>query len=187
MMKKIFLIAVLMSWSWVVNGQIALNFELTDVMTNSNYSLKDFKSKGVVIVFMGNKCPFSSYYIDRIKAIQNTYADQGIEVVLVNSFWGVDETIEKMIEFGNKYSLSNYIADKNGKLKKILGARKTPEVFLLQNKEGILSQFYKGPIDNNAQVADDVKYHYLKDNIDNLLEGKSAAKSLTPVMGCMIK
>ncbi|MDH5366761.1 MAG: redoxin domain-containing protein [Cyclobacteriaceae bacterium] len=186
-MKKLFIIVALMSFSLIVNGQILLNFELPDAISNNTIPVVKNNPKGVVIVFMSNKCPFTAYYIDRLKAIQKQYIDKGIEVVYVNSFYIGDETVEEMTVFGKGHDLSNYLADKDSKLKKTLGARKTPEAFLLKNKGGTFTQFYKGPIDNNAQVASDVKFHYLKNNIDNLLEGKSATKSTSPVMGCVIK
>lgn len=186
-MKKLIIIAVLISFSLIVKGQIMLNFELPDVISNNTISIVQNNPKGVVIVFMSNKCPFTAYYIERLYAIQNKYRDKGIEVIYVNSFFIGGETIEEMTLFGNHHGLSNYLADKDGKLKKILGARKTPEVFLLKNNSGTFTQFYKGSIDNNAQVASTVKFHYLKDNIDALLEGKVATKSSNPVMGCVIK
>ena len=80
-----------------------------------------------------------------------------------------------------------YLKDKEQKLKKLLGAMKSPQVVLLKYDKGGYNTFYNGSIDNNPQVATDVKFHYLKDNINNLLSGKTAVKNSAPVMGCMIK
>ena len=79
-----------------------------------------------------------------------------------------------------------YLADKEQTVKASFGARKSPEVFLLKNNGGKFSIYYKGAIDNNPQVASDVKEQYLKQNIESLLKETSPVSGSRPT-GCIIK
>lgn len=186
-MKKRVLILCLLVASTTLKGQINANFKLYDVVSESSIFVDGTNSKGVVIFLMSNKCPFTLYYINRMQRLEKLYKSQGIQFNYVNSFLKNDESIAKMKIFGAKHHLNNYLADKDQLLKNKLTARKTPEVFLLKKTGSKLTHFYAGPIDNNPQVESAVEFYYLKDNIDNLLAGKSSINSNTLVMGCVIK
>ena len=53
-------------------------FNLTGI-DDKTYSLESFKdSKGLIIIFSCNHCPYVRAYEGRIKAIQSDYKDKGI-------------------------------------------------------------------------------------------------------------
>src|SRR5690606_3381890 len=65
-------------------------------------SLSDYKeSKGVILIFDCNTCPYSQAYNDRIIALNNAYASKGYPVVTVNSNDGEEspgDSFEAMVE-----------------------------------------------------------------------------------------
>jgi hypothetical protein len=80
-----------------------------------------------------------------------------------------------------------YLADKDQDVMEALGAKKSPEVFLLASNSGKFTVAYSGAIDDNAQVAQDVKQTFLKDAIGNLLAGQKTAPTTQRATGCTIR
>lgn len=171
--------------STTLQAQDLGSISLYDVQSKNDLSLSNLKgSKGTVLIFTSNVCPYSVYYEGRITQLIADYSDAGISFVLVNSH---KEEKESKVEMENKINTWGlqipYLADKNQQLMNKLDIKKSPEVVLLKPN---LSEFYKGAIDNNPQVASDVKNAYLRENIDNLLDGKPATRGGRPI-GCTIR
>lgn len=188
-MKKLILtFIVIFSIMGFSRAQKIENFSLQDVRDNKQVSLSDFnKAKGIVVIFTSNVCPYSVYYEGRITQLIAEFKNKGIEFLLINSH---TDDKESKAEMANKIAAWGlnvpYLADKDQKVMTMFGARKSPEVYLLKSNGGSFSVFYKGAIDNNPQVASDVKQQYLKENINLLLQGKPAKTGGRPI-GCMIK
>ena len=67
-------------------GTIAPNFRLKDTNSNNEYSFDDLKgSKGTLVIFICNHCPFVLHVINEIVMIANDYRVQGIGVVAISS------------------------------------------------------------------------------------------------------
>jgi len=170
-------------------SQSVKDFTLPDVNTEKEVSLSDFTDKkGIVVIFTSNVCPYSIYYEGRITQLISEFRNKDIQFVLINSH---KENKESASEMSNKIATWGlkvpYLADKEQVAKDIFGARKSPEVFLLKPTSGNkFDVYYNGAIDNNPQVASDVKNRFLKENIDNLLKGLPASRGGMPI-GCMIK
>ena len=164
------------------------DFSLVDVRNNSTVNLSDFASKkAVVILFTSNVCPYAVYYEGRITQLVADYASKNVQFLLINSHKEPKESNEEMANKVSTWGIDvPYLADKTQKVMQQLGARKSPEVFLLRSNNNGFSVFYKGAIDNNPQVANDVKNQYLKKNLEALLSGQSPISSSRPV-GCIIK
>jgi peroxiredoxin len=81
-----------------------------------------------------------------------------------------------------------YLADKEHRVAGMLGATKTPEAFVLQNNGGgtfVLK--YRGAIDDNPQVAQEVTVNYLHDAIAATLNRRNLSVAEKRPTGCMIK
>lgn len=173
----------------VLNGTAQVkDFSLTDARNGQAVNLSDYASKkGVVVMFTSNVCPYSVYYEGRITQLVADYSSRGLQFILINSH---KEPKESGSEMNNKVSTWGinipYLMDKQQKVMQQFGARKSPEVFLLRSNNSGFSVFYKGAIDNNPQVASDVKEPYLKQNIEALLSQRSPIPGRRPV-GCIIK
>ena len=171
-----------------VLGQTLQNFKLQDVRTGKEVSLTDFtKSKGIVILFTSNECPYDEYYADRIKSLSSSFKES-VPFILVNSHVEPAESAEAMTTYLQRAGLElPYLADKKQAILNNLAPRKTPEAFLLQNKNGQFNVIYHGAIDDNAQSADEVKSSYLKASIEQFLAGQQLTTSEERPVGCSIR
>lgn len=164
------------------------DFQLINVMSNETVSLGAYSSsKGLVLIFTSNACPYDRYYQDRIAALSADYGGR-VPVLLVNSLTAPDEGIQEMVTHGKTRNLKvPYLADKDQVLMSNLNVKKTPEAFLLKNVNGKFTVAYRGAIDDNAQVEADVRHRYLRDAIDEMLkDGKVQTPEVRPV-GCNLK
>ena len=159
------------------------NFTLKDV-TDKARSLKDlsYQKKATVVMFISTECPVSNEYNERFLALHNDYKDQGIQFIGINS--NRNESVEAIAEHNktNKFDfvvlkdLGNKIADK-------FGARRTPEVYLLDENR-ILR--YRGAIDNSQKNPET---HYLRETLDLVIAGRAIPEDhkKTKAFGCTIK
>jgi hypothetical protein len=150
-----------------------------NVATGQPVALENFKgAKNIVVIFTSNVCAYDAYYTDRIKAMIAQYSSK-VQFVLVNSYLEPEETADKMKA---KYDLwafdVPYVADKDQSWMARFGARKSPEVFVLDQN---LKVIYSGAIDDNPQLPGAVKENYLK----KVLDGASVAG--TRAVGCSIR
>lgn len=185
MKMKNLLIAFFLILSLTVSGQVS-DFTLSNVMNGKTVSLAQFKnSKGVVVIFIGNNCPYDQYYINRIKSLINEYNSK-TPVLLINAH--PKETSEQMSAYGKTQNFSvPYLADKDQLVMTSLGAEKSPSAFVLKNDGGKWVIVYQGAIDDNPQVESEVKEQYLKNAIESLLNGEAISeKNIRPV-GCSIR
>jgi hypothetical protein len=77
-----------------------------------------------------------------------------------------------------------YLLDENQEVAKSLGAERTPEVFLFNNKRELV---YKGAIDDNWENPNAVMQVYLEDAIEYSLDGLEIDYPEVPAIGCSIK
>lgn len=159
------------------------NFTLKDAI-DKEHSLKDLshEKKATVVMFISTQCPVFNHYNERIIALHNDYKDQGVQFIGINS--NKNESVEEIAEHNktNKFDfvvlkdLRNEIADK-------FGARRTPEVYLLDEKRMLR---YRGAIDNSQKTPET---HYLRETLDLVVAGKEIPedRKKTKAFGCTIK
>ena len=181
-MKSICSILILTLSGALASAQSVFDVTLKNVMTDQSITLREYNvSKGVVIVFMSAKCPYAKYYENRLHNMVEDYRDKEMPFVIINS--NGFESTEMMKSQAVKLN-TTYLLDESKQLANVLGAKKSPEAFVLKN-DG--TNYYSGAIDDNPQVATDIKITYLKDAIDALLAGKSTPQDKGRPVGCMIK
>lgn len=161
------------------------NFSLVNSIDGKTVSLNDYKSgSGVVVIFISTTCPYDEYYYGRIGKLVNDYGGKA-NVILINP--NANETMDamkrKMAEAGIAVP---YLMDNDQLVMKSLNASKTPEAFVLKNKDGQYSVFYHGAIDDNAQVETDVKQQHLVNAINALLASRNPEKVEVRPVGCSI-
>lgn len=161
------------------------SFALTNVADGSPLPLETYSN--VVVIFTSNNCPYDKYYLDRIKGLVKLY-DGKIQFLLINSYQEPEETEEKMKEALLKWGiLIPYLADKDQTAMTSLGAKKSPEAFLLKGNGKSHQIIYSGAIDDNPQTANAVGQNYLKDAIDKLLAGSNGDIPTVRAIGCTIR
>ena len=181
----IFLIAISIS---VLGQQPVHNFTLTNVVDGSTVSLDGFPScTGLVAIFTSNDCAFDNHYTSRIKSMVDRYAGK-IQFILINSYQEPNESAEKMaVEYKTWGLQIPYLADKDQTAMDCMGAKKSPEVFLLKNAGNKYVLVYSGAIDDNAQVPSDVKETYLANSIDKLIAGQKIEVPSIRAVGCSVR
>jgi thiol-disulfide isomerase/thioredoxin len=185
-MKRI--ISVLLSLASITAfGQTVTNFSAVNVINGKKFSLSDAaSSKGAVVVFISNTCPYDEYYYDRLTKLAAEYSGK-IPFVFINPNIGDEESTEAMKAKASAQQITvPYLADKDQAIMRLLRATRTPEAFVLQTNGNQFKVFYYGAIDDNAQVASDVHEHYLREAIDALLASRTPAPKPIRPTGCNI-
>ncbi|MBL7848261.1 MAG: redoxin domain-containing protein [Cyclobacteriaceae bacterium] len=162
------------------------NFTLTDVATGHPVSLDQYASSAaIVVLFTSNECPFDSYYSDRIAKMITEYQGK-VQFLLINSHLDPEESEEKMKLKSSAWS-APYLADKDQLAMAALGAKRSPEAFVLRHEKTHFGVLYSGAIDDNAQEPEAVTQHHLRNALDKILSGKHTGHHQVRGAGCTIR
>lgn len=197
-MKKLLLILFVCCCSIYANaqkgyqiGDIADDFNLKNV-NGKQVSLANYKdAKGYIVVFTCNTCPVSQAYMDRVEALNKTYAAKGYPVVAINTndpIASPGDSYAKMQELAQKKKFSYaYLEDPDHVYTKKYGADKTPHVFVLQKSAKGNEVAYIGAIDNDTEGENAKRENYVQNAVQLLLQGKKPVVNYTKAIGCTIK
>jgi peroxiredoxin len=172
-------------------GQTVKNFNLKNI-DGKMVSLDQYQnSKGVVVIFTCNHCPFSKKYEQRIIDLHKTYSGKGFPVVAINPNDPAiveEDSYENMVKTAKKKKYPfPYLFDETQQVAKDFGASRTPHVFLLQNSAEGFKVVYIGAIDNNAEDAGAVTEKYVEKAMNQLLNNEPLTTTQTKAIGCSIK
>lgn len=172
-------------------GDKVADFSLQNVKDNSSVSLSSFATKKVVVlVFTSHNCPYSKIYEQRAKNFIQEFEQKGVSFLLINPnnpASNPEESAEEMAKAAKERDYkSPYLSDPKQEVCDKFGATKTPEIFILKNQGGSFIVKYKGAIDDNPQVANDVTSSYLKEALEALLSNQPVKITEKRAMGCMI-
>jgi peroxiredoxin len=165
-------------------GKPAPDFSLPDVLTGAQSSLTSLAlgKRATVVIFTSTRCPISNAYNERMTAIANKYAPQGVAFVAINANHNepLDEVKSHTQEHNYPFPVLKDAADT---VADSYDARVTPETYVI-GADGTL--LYHGRIDNSDDPSQ-VHTHELADAIDSVLAGQPVAKAHTKAFGCSIK
>jgi peroxiredoxin len=173
-------------------GDKARDFNLKNV-DGKMVSLKTYSqaTKGAIVIFTCNHCPFSIAYQDRINDLNKKYASQGYPVVAINPN---DPNIEPDDSYANMQKRAKekdysfpYLYDQTQEIAKTYGATRTPHVYVLQKEGKDYMVRYIGAIDDNKDEPEKVTKRYVEDAVNELLAGKPVTNTFTKAIGCGIK
>jgi len=169
-------------------GSHAPDFNLPGI-DGKEYSLNSFADKNaLIIIFSCNHCPYVQAYEERMKQIQDDYQQKGVTVIAINSNEDVnypDDSFENMKKRADEQNFNFlYLRDEDQLVARAYDATHTPEIFLF-DKERKLA--FHGKIDDNWQEPSKVQNHYLRNALDELLEGNEISVPETFTIGCTIK
>lgn len=184
-MKKL-LLPILIASAITSYAQEIKDFSLTNVKDGKSVSLSNYSSaSGIVVVFTSHECPYDNYYKERLKELVTAYSGK-VQFLLINSNQEPQESAEQMAIHYSDLGVP-YLADKNQTAMETFSARKSPEVFLLSKTNGKFAVVYSGAIDDNPQVAKDVKQTFLKDALTKVLAGEKIETVSQRAVGCTIR
>ena len=170
----------------LISGSTSPDFSLKGV-DDKMYSLKDFRSKAFLVIFMCNHCPYVKARINDIVNLQSKFNNSDLQIIGINSNDSTyeGEGFDNMIKFSQEYSLNfPYLIDETQNVARDFGAVCTPDPFLFnENKELV----FHGKINDANDPTATPTYNTMEENIKKLLNGQSLEKDFDPSIGCSIK
>ncbi len=166
------------------------NFSLKDT-NNKIVSLENYKnSKGLIVIFTCNHCPFAKLYSKRLNELNAKYTAKGFPLIAINSMDTVvyeDETLANM-KAKAKHDKFNfpYLFDANQSVGKLFNAEYTPQAFVLSNENNKWTVRYAGSIDNNGKEPTKA-VPYVANAVEDILANVPVAIKETGSIGCRIR
>ena len=151
------------------------------------YTIEDFKSKCLLIVFICNHCPYVKARIGDLVDLQNKFSKSQLQIVGINSNDPAyqDEGFENMIKFSNENNLNfPYLIDDTQQIARIYGAVCTPDPFLFDEAKRLV---FHGKINDAMEPEMTPQVHVMENNVKRVLDGQTLDKDFDPSIGCSIK
>lgn len=151
------------------------------------WSLREFHTRGLLVVVMCNHCPYVQAIDDRLNALARAFAGQ-CAVVALNANDAVSHP-EDSFEAMRKRSAAKgyafpYLWDEDQAVARALGAVCTPDFFLYDSHRRLA---YRGRLDDHWKDPGRVTRQDLREAILDLLAGAPPREVQHPSMGCSIK
>jgi peroxiredoxin len=166
-------------------GSTAPDFTLKGV-DGRTHSLRDYKSKATLVVFICNHCPYVKARIGDIVALQGRFKPSELQVVGINSNDPnyKDEGFDNMVAFSKDHRLNfPYLIDDSQDIARAYGAVCTPDPFLFV--DGKLA--FHGKINDALEPEARPTVPVMENNLRRLLKGERLVKDFDPSIGCSIK
>ena len=188
-MKKItfsFILLFSFGLSAIEPGDMVENFRLLDQKGGSHELFYYDNQKALVFLVQGNGCPIARHAAPRFQELRDFYSDQEVEFFMLNSNLQDDRLSirEEAKEYG--YDL-RILIDETQIIGEALKLSRTGEVFVIDPKTWTV--VYTGALDDRLTYENQKKEaseHYLKNSIDDILEGKVVQLPATDSLGCLI-
>ena len=151
------------------------------------YSLEDFKSKSLLIVFICNHCPYVKARIGDLVALQGKFPESELQIVGINSNDPSyqEEGFENMVKFSKTNNLNfPYLIDDSQQVAKSYGAVCTPDPFLFDERRRLV---FHGKINDAMEPDMTPQINVMENNIKKALNGEPIEKDFDPSIGCSIK
>jgi peroxiredoxin len=163
-------------------------FALPDTSGAIHSSEAIFGSKGLLVAFTCNHCPYAIAVWPRLVRLGIHAAGVGVNVVAINPNINPDypgdapsEMVKKVREWGIPFP---YLYDESQETARAFDAQCTPDLYLFDSQKRLV---YHGRIDDNWKEEEKVKKQELREAIDALASGKAVSGDQIPSMGCSIK
>jgi peroxiredoxin len=163
---------------------VRATFSLRDT-AGTAHTVKEWKEKkAVVLLFIAVECPVSNFYSPDFSRIAKDYGHRGVAVYGVHS--DPDVSAADGAKHAKEYGLDfPVLLDPKQKLAEAVGARKTPEAFVLSPDGKVI---YHGRIDDRYSLdgkrRDEPTRCDLTAAIDAVLAGKTPEVIETEPYGC---
>jgi len=148
------------------------------IVGGSTFSLADARKnrQAIVVIFRSTLCPYSNFYNDLLKEMTAEYGRKRILFVAVHSDrWETEDDIRvHASKYGHTFPI---IRDPEGRLARLLNARRTPEVFLVD---------HDGKLRYHGRIAAKIGTPDLRNALDALLAGRPINPTVTKSFGCSI-
>lgn len=169
---------------------LAPKFYLKDTNSNYHYSFDDLKgTKGTLVVFICNHCPFVHHIVEELVMIVNDYRVLGIGFMAISSN-DIEQYPQDSPELMTEFAFQNrfefpYLFDETQEVAKAFNAACTPDFFLFDNQNRLI---YRGQMDDSRPGNGiPTSGSDLRNALDSLIYNRSLASPQKPSLGCNIK
>ena len=168
-------------------GERAPGFTLP-ATDGKSYTLADVAgSKGTLVIFTCNHCPYAVAYQDQIIALADQFRPQGIGVVAISCndarAYPEDSFDNMKVRAAEKKFNFPYLYDESQAVALKYGPKVTPHVFLFDSTRTLV---YRGRIDDSAKEKSVTKRE-LSEALAALVAGKPIPTAETVAFGCSTK
>jgi hypothetical protein len=171
----------------VFNAAALASFPLTDAGSHKSFSLAACPRSGTLclFVFLSPECPLCQNYTVVLNALQKEYGDR---LCMYGIIPGRSYSAATIDAFARKYKIAYpLLIDGTFRLSHYLRAGTTPEVILLDDRQGLV---YRGAIDNwvkdlGKRSAGPTE-NYVRDAIGHALKKEPVAEKRIRPVGCLI-
>jgi peroxiredoxin len=171
-------------------GTKAPDFTLRDVVSGQDVSLGDFDgSKGMLVMFICNHCPYVQHVRDELARFGMDYQDSDLGIVAISANDaeaypddGPDAMRKEALRHGYTFP---YLFDADQNVAAAYTAMCTPDFFLFDSNRELA---YRGRFDEsrpNSGIA--VTGEDLRAAVNAVLAGQPTSADQWPSMGCSIK
>ncbi|MEL6808507.1 MAG: thioredoxin family protein [Pseudomonadota bacterium] len=169
-------------------GDPAPHFRLPDALGHLHGLNDHLGTKGVLIAFICNHCPYVVAIADRLASDARLLMDEGIGVLAINSndyaAYPADAP-DKMPGFAEKYGFAfPYLIDADQTVAQAYGAVCTPDFFGFSG-DGLLQ--YRGRLDDARMGDASARTPELVNAMRQIARTGAGPRDQTPSMGCSIK
>ncbi len=162
------------------------NFTLLDHRGESHELYYYSDTAALVIMVQGNGCPISRNAWPRFKELSHEYAQKRVKFMMINS--NLQDHRTSISREAEQFEINlPILVDDTQIIGESLGLIRTGEVFVLNPKDWTV--VYRGAMDDRLtyEVQKAVaSQHYLKDALDDFLEGVPVRTASTDAVGCLI-
>jgi thiol-disulfide isomerase/thioredoxin len=171
-------------------GTVAPDFFLPDTVSGSMVGLKDLAgSKGTLVMFICNHCPFVKHVNPELVRISRDYREKGIRLVAISSNdvagYPQDGPLQMAAMAGECGYDFPYLYDEDQSVARAYDAACTPDFFLFN---GGLELVYRGQLDpsrpGNGITLTGMD---MRNALDALVAGRPLDTVQYPSIGCNIK
>ncbi|MBI4357858.1 MAG: thioredoxin family protein [Candidatus Omnitrophica bacterium] len=163
-------------------------FELKDPSGKIYQSDTVYGSKGLLVAFTCNHCPYAQAVWPRLIQLAQEAQKLGVNTVGINPNIHPgypDDAPDRMKEKIKEWRISfPYLVDETQEVAREFRAQCTPDLYLFDSSHQLV---YHGRVDDNWKEPSQVKKRELKEAIQNLASGKPISERQLPSMGCSIK
>ncbi len=171
-------------------GTQAPSFSLPDPVTGRIVYRDDFAdTKGLLVAFLCNHCPFVKHIVDEFSAFAAEYQERGLAIVAINPNdieTHPEDSPEQMVaEAGKRGYTFPYLVDESQEIAKSYRAACTPDFFLFDRDFRLV---YRGQFDTSRpSLQTPVTGADLRNASDAVLAGIAPTDAQIPSLGCNIK
>ena len=163
----------------------APTFELMD--TEGERRSLEPGAPATVVVFTCNHCPYAIAWHDRLMQVARDYSERGVRFFAINANdaerYPADSYEAMQRRTRDEEWPMPYLHDETQEVARAYGAKTTPDVFVLDSELGVR---YRGAPD--ADYSDPGQNAaWLRDALDDLLEGREVRLAETEPIGCSVK